>query len=201
MFPLWSHISPLVRVHPSLAGCWLAPLHVLSVVGIWNNRWNWGHACLYCSKFAQIERLAALSFYISTTISFSLFVNHGKVCTVLCTCSSKSFSSFPSCPVMKMQGEKGWGKEDLLQEFLFQGCISLSSFTFVAVRSCAEVLAMQKLEDVKNILQSGGDNSACLQLPPECPWTRKLGNRLDELSWWQQPTPDSQGFSNTAESG
>lgn len=41
------------------------------------------------------------------TISVSLFVDPGKFGTVMCTCSSKSFSSFASCPFMKMQGEKG----------------------------------------------------------------------------------------------
>lgn len=54
--------------------------------------------------------------------------------------------------------------------------ISLSGlyFTFKflplsLLRSCAKVLAMQKLEGVKNILRSGGDHSACLQLAPQCP--------------------------------
>ena len=82
-------------------------MQVFSVVEVINNQGNWGAAWLCCPKFVHFERFIALSFYVSVTISVSLFVHPGKIGTAMYTCSSKSFSSFASCPSMKMQGEKG----------------------------------------------------------------------------------------------
>lgn len=64
---------------------------------------------------------------------------------------------------------RGKGKKICHRNFSFGVVFQFQDFTFVAVRSCAKVLAMQKLEVVKNILGSEGDHSACLQLAPQCP--------------------------------
>lgn len=96
-FPLCSPISSPVCYSPSLSAWWLAVFQVLSIVEVLNNQGNWGDACLCCPKLVHFERSVALSFCVSVTISVSLFVDPGKVGAVVCTCSSKSFSSFASC--------------------------------------------------------------------------------------------------------
>lgn len=159
---------------------WLAILQAVSVVEVLNNQSSWGNACLCFPDFFYFQGFIALSFYVSVTISVGLFVDPGKMGT-----APVPLNLSPLLHLVlswKCRVRRGEGKKICQRNFSFSVVFHFQVFTFVAVRSCAEVLAMQKVEVVKNILESGGDHSACLQLPSQCPWTAGLRRRLKGLS-------------------